>query len=149
MRSQEKRPGAPLRGRCDSLFVETDVRYATDVRLMWSALRCLIRETGRAAAENEVAGMLQWKRWMRSAQALLHKVRSTRRARPEPINLSLLTPSSLLSVFAVPFLHGLDGDDGMRQELHAFRRGRNTRFYIPPAQIRTWSLNHPAPTSSV
>ena len=58
MRSQKK-PGAPLRGRCDSLVVETDVHYPTDVRLLWDAMRCLIRETGRAAAEHDVAGWRQ------------------------------------------------------------------------------------------
>ncbi len=36
-----------------------------------------------------------------------------------PINLSHLTPGSrLLFGFPVPFFLGLDGDDGMRQELH-------------------------------
>ena len=80
-----KEPGAPLRGRCDSFVVETDVHYPTDVSLLWDAMRCLIRETGRAAAEHDVAGWRQWKHLMRSVQKLFHKVRSTRRARPERV----------------------------------------------------------------
>ena len=28
-------------------------------------------------------------------------------------------------------------------------RGRGAGFPAPPAQIRTWSLNHPAPTSGI
>ena len=57
MRSQERKPGAPLRGRCDSFVVETDVHYPTDVSLLWDAMRCLLRETGRAAAEHDVRGL--------------------------------------------------------------------------------------------
>ena len=77
-----KKSGAPLRGRCDSFVVETDVHYPTDVSLLWDAMRCLLRETGRAAAEHGVTGWRQWKHSMRSVQALFHQVRSTRRARP-------------------------------------------------------------------
>ena len=42
-----KKPGEPLRGRCDSFVVETDVHYPTDVNLLWDAMRCLLRELGR------------------------------------------------------------------------------------------------------
>ena len=45
-----KKPGGRLRGRCDSLVVETDVHYPTDLGLLWDAVRCLIQETARAAA---------------------------------------------------------------------------------------------------
>ena len=37
-----KKPGEPLRGRCDSFVVETDVHYPTDVNLLWDAMRCLL-----------------------------------------------------------------------------------------------------------
>ena len=39
----KKKPGEPLRGRCDSFVVETDVHYPTDVSLLWDAMRCLLR----------------------------------------------------------------------------------------------------------
>ena len=44
---------------------------------------------------------------------------------------------------------GSDGDCGCRAGASAGRRsyGRNAHCCAPPAQIRTWSLNHPAPTS--
>lgn len=80
-----KKPGAPLRGRCDSFVVETDVHYPTDVSLLWDAMRCLIRGTGRAATEHGVPGWRQWKHLIVSVQKLFHKVRSTRRARPEQV----------------------------------------------------------------
>ena len=78
-----KKPGELLRGRCDSFVVETDVHYPTDVNLLWDAMRCVLRETGRAATDNAVPGWRQWKHLTRSVRRLFHKVRSTRRARPE------------------------------------------------------------------
>ena len=81
-----KRPGEPLRGRCDSFVAETDVHYPTDVRLLWDALRCLIRDIGgRAAREHDVPGWRQWKHLQRLVRRLFHKVRVTRRARPEDV----------------------------------------------------------------
>ena len=47
----KKKPGEPLRGRCDSFVVETDVHYPTDVSLLWDAVRCLLRETGLTAEQ--------------------------------------------------------------------------------------------------
>ena len=57
-----KKPGGRLRGRCDSLVVETDVHYPTDLGLLWDGVRCLIRETARAAAAHGVGGWRQH-RW--------------------------------------------------------------------------------------
>ena len=80
-----KKPGAPLRGRCDSFVVETDVHHPTDVSLLWDAMRCLLRTTGRAATEHDVAGWRQWKHLQKSVKRLFQKVRSTRRASPEHV----------------------------------------------------------------
>ena len=52
----EKKPGAPLRGCCDSFVVETDVHYPTDVNLLWDAMPCMIRKTGLAACRHDVRG---------------------------------------------------------------------------------------------
>ena len=52
-----KKPGAPLRGRCDSFAVETDVHYPTDVNLLWDAMRCPIRETARTGGTRWAAGV--------------------------------------------------------------------------------------------
>ena len=51
----KKKPGEPLRGRCDSFVVETDVHYPTDVSLLWDAVRCLLRETGLTAEHTRCA----------------------------------------------------------------------------------------------
>ena len=79
-----KKPGEPLRGRCDSFAVETDVHYPTDVNLLWDAMRCLIRETARLAKRREVGGWRQWRHWSGCVRTLFHRVRSTRRAKGRP-----------------------------------------------------------------
>ena len=84
-----KKPGEPLRGRCDSFVVETDVHYPTDVNLLWDAMRCVLRETGRAATDHAVGGWRQWKHLTRSVRRLFHRVRSTRRAEAQRVEAYL------------------------------------------------------------
>ena len=76
-----KKPGAPLRGRCGSFAVETDVHYPTDVGLLWDAMRCAVRDTARAAGKHGVGGWRQWRHLSNSVRALSDGVRSTRRAK--------------------------------------------------------------------
>ena len=80
----KKKPGEPLRGRCDSFVVETDVHYPTDVNLLWDAMRCLLRETGRAAGRHAVGGWRQWRHLSGEVRKLFNRVRSTRRAKRRP-----------------------------------------------------------------
>lgn len=82
-----KKPGARLRGRCDSFVVETDVHYPTDVSLLWDAMRCMLRETGRAAGRHGVPGWRQWRFQSRLVRRLFHKVRGTRRAQRQPVRV--------------------------------------------------------------
>ena len=79
-----KKPGEPLRGRCDSFVVETDVHYPTDVNLLWDAMRCLLRELGRAARKHNIGGWRQWRHLTREVKKCFNKVRSTRRAKSQP-----------------------------------------------------------------
>ena len=83
-RVAKKKRGEPLRGRCDSFVVETDVHYPTDVSLLWDAMRCLLRTTGRAAGKHGVRGWRQWRHLSREVQARFHRVRATRRAQAHP-----------------------------------------------------------------
>ncbi len=76
----QRKPSKPLRGRCDSLGVETDVQYPTDVSLLRDAVRCLARETGRPG----VRGWRQQRHLTHAVQKRLHQVRSTRRAQQHP-----------------------------------------------------------------
>ena len=80
----KKKPGEPLRGRCDSFVVETDVHYPTDVSLLWDAVRCLLRETGLTAEQYAVRGWRQWRHLSREVKKLFNKLRSTRRAQRHP-----------------------------------------------------------------
>ena len=77
------KPGEPLRGRRDSVVVETDLLSPTD------AMRCLVRATSRAASDQGVAGWRQWRHLTRSVKRLFNQVRSTRRARPEQVEAHL------------------------------------------------------------
>ena len=79
-----KKPGEPLRGRCDSFVVETDVHYPTDVTLLWDAMRCLLGELGRAARKHHLAGWRQWRHLTQDVKKCFNKVRSTRRAKSRP-----------------------------------------------------------------
>ena len=83
----KKKPGERLRGRCDSFVVETDVHYPTDVSLLWDALRCLLRETGRAAGRHAVGGWRQWRHLSKEVRKLFNQVRSTRRAKRHPVRV--------------------------------------------------------------
>ena len=56
-----KKPGEPLRGRCDSFVAETNVHYPTDVNLLKDAMHCMLRYAGRAGSKHEVPGWRQWK----------------------------------------------------------------------------------------
>ena len=79
-----KKPGEPLRGRCDSFVVETDVHYPTDVNLLWDAMRCLLRELGHAARKHHIGGWRQWRHLTQEVKRCFNKVRSTRRAKSRP-----------------------------------------------------------------
>ena len=56
----KKKPDEPLRGRCDSFVVETDVHYPTDVSLLYDSMRCMIRSVSRLARKNHIKGWRQW-----------------------------------------------------------------------------------------
>ena len=88
-RGPRKKPGEPLRGRCDSFVVETDVHYPTDVNLLWDAMRCLLRELGHAARKHHIGGWRQWRHLTQEVKRCFNKVRSTRRAKSRPDSRSL------------------------------------------------------------
>ena len=79
-----KKPGERLRGRCDSFVVETDVHYPTDLGLLWDGVRCLIRETARAAAAHGVGGWRQHRHLGKRVKEGFNPVRSARRGKQTP-----------------------------------------------------------------
>ena len=84
-----KKPGEPLRGRCDSFVVETNVRYPTDVSLLRDAILCMLRYAGRTASKYDVSGLRQWKKLQKSVWDLFNKIRKTRRASRKDIKAYL------------------------------------------------------------
>ena len=56
----------------------------TDVNLLWDAMRCLLRETGRAGVKHAVGGWRQWRHLSNEVRNLFNGVRSTRRAKRRP-----------------------------------------------------------------
>ena len=60
------------------------MHYPTDVSLLWDALRCLVREIGRASEQYAVRGWRQWRHLTREVKKLFNNVRSTRRAKRHP-----------------------------------------------------------------
>lgn len=49
----------PLRGKCDSYVVETNIHYPTDINVLWDAVRCLIRLCEQTAQEFDISGWRQ------------------------------------------------------------------------------------------
>ena len=60
------------------------MHYPTDVSLLWDAMRCVLRETGRAAGDHAVGGWRQWRHLAKEVKKLFNQVRSTRRAKRHP-----------------------------------------------------------------
>ena len=67
-----------LQARCDSVVVETDVHYPTDVSLLWDALRCLIRVVAAVCQRSNVGGWRQARHLSLRARGLFNRVRSSR-----------------------------------------------------------------------
>ena len=80
----KKKVGERLCGRCDSFVVETDVHHPTDTNLLWDSMRCLIRETARAAQQHEVGGWRQWKHLTARIKNAFNRIRRQRQANATP-----------------------------------------------------------------
>ena len=76
--------GQPLQARCDSVVVETDVHYPTDVSLLWDALRCLIRTAAALSEECGLGGWRQKAHLLLQARRLFNRVRSSKQRTRSP-----------------------------------------------------------------
>ena len=84
-----KKPGEPLRGRCDSFVAETDVHYPTDVNLLQDAMLCMHRHAGPLGSKHKV---LKWRQWQKLQKTLIekfNKIRKIRRASRKDIKAYL------------------------------------------------------------
>ena len=83
----KKKPGAILRGRCDSFVAKTNVRHPTDVGLLMDSVRCMVREVVRACDRHGVGGWRQHAHLTQRAQRLARQVCTARmrKRRPEAV----------------------------------------------------------------
>ena len=91
-----KKPGEPLRGRCDSFVVETNVRYPTDVSLLWDAMRCMYRHAGPLGSKHKVPDWRQWQHLQNTLEKKFNKIRKTRRASRKDIKAYLKLCAELI-----------------------------------------------------
>ena len=77
----KKKLSDPLKTRCDSFVVETDVHYPTDLNLLWDAMRCLIHTLGRVSQQYEIGGWRQYRFNANQLKKRFRKVQNTRRSR--------------------------------------------------------------------
>ena len=71
-----KKGDAPLRGRCDSFVVETNVHYPTDITLLLDAMRKAITLIAR---QSEAAGKSEWRQYSYNINSLKRQVRACQR----------------------------------------------------------------------
>ena len=91
-----KKPGEPLRGRCDSFVVETNVHYPTDVSLLRDEMRCMLRHAGLLGSKHKV---LKWRQRMHLQITLkdkFNKIRKIRRASRKDIEAYLKACANLI-----------------------------------------------------
>ena len=91
-----KKPGEPLRGRCDSFVVETNVRHPTDVSLLWDAMRCMHRHAGPLGSKHKVLKWHQWRHLQETLEKKFNKIRKTRRASRKDIKAYLKLCAELI-----------------------------------------------------
>ena len=72
-----KKPGAPLRGSCDSFVVETNVHYPTDVSLLRDAMSCMLHRSGPLGSKHKVPKWRQWMHLQKTLKEKFNKVRKT------------------------------------------------------------------------
>ena len=91
-----KKPGEPLRGRCDSFVVETNVHYPTDVSLLRDAMRCMLGNAGPLGSKHIVPDWCQWRHLQITLMKKFNKIRRIRRASRKDIKAYLKACANLI-----------------------------------------------------
>ena len=71
----------PLHCRADSAVAKTHVEWPTDVRLLWDALRRLIRKLARLCQQHAIAGWRKSQAWIKQIERAFYQVRTSRQWR--------------------------------------------------------------------
>ena len=91
-----KKPSEPLRGRCDSFVVETNVHYPIDVGLLQDAMRCMHRHAGPLGSKHKVLKWRQWQHLQITLKEKFNKIRKIRRASRKDIKAYLKLCAELI-----------------------------------------------------
>ncbi|MCF1440089.1 MAG: ISNCY family transposase, partial [Shewanella sp.] len=74
----ENKKEDPLRARCDSYVLETNVHFPTDLNLLWDAVRTVVVLTARYATNAEISSWRQWKYNLRQLKNSYRRVQTLR-----------------------------------------------------------------------
>ena len=85
-----KKPGAALRGRCDSFVAGTDVHYPTDRSLLMDAARCMVRDVSRACGGLGPPGWRRKEHLLKKLRRLYLGVATSRLANSRPRDVEAL-----------------------------------------------------------
>lgn len=70
----------PLKGRCDSFVLETDVHYPTDINLLWDAIRKVIELISRECDNHGITEWRQHKHLFKKIKILFNRARRLKRS---------------------------------------------------------------------
>lgn len=77
----KKKEDEPLRGRCDSFVVETNVHYPTDINLLFDAMRKVIGLTAFLCERHQLTGWRQHAHHARQLKQLMRQAQQARRGK--------------------------------------------------------------------
>ncbi len=77
----KKKENEPLKGRCDSFVVETDVEYPTDTGMLFDAIRKTITLTARLCNQYDIPGWRQWTYNLQRTKNYWRKAQRSQRSR--------------------------------------------------------------------
>lgn len=78
--SHKKKADVPLRARCDSFVVKTNVHYPTDLTLLYDAIRKIITITANECQKQNIPGWRQYQYMIKRIKRLLRKVQKLKRS---------------------------------------------------------------------
>ena len=94
----------------------------TDLNLLWDAMRCLIRETGKAARKFEVGGWRQSEQLSRKLHKLFNRVRGRRKRQETDVRAYLRYCGPLVAEKTISELREKGALQGKIEEIEYFIR---------------------------
>jgi transposase, IS5 family len=76
----DHRAHEPLKGRCDSFVLETDVHYPTDINLLWDAIRKVIELISKECDNLGISEWRQHRHILKKIKQLFNKARRLKRS---------------------------------------------------------------------